>query len=216
LFVNEMIFAWVSSFMALALISEKLWFWLPVTLPGIFLTHSRASILILGAALLWKLRNPWLIIAALIIIGATVSLRPETIAARLELWQYIIDRLTVFGHGIGSTQNLVAGFSYAGSGRPNYAHNDALQFASEYGYIALFLLAAFFISILARTKCGTACVPFALFVLCISDHPLQIPTTAFFIALVTGYYSRVRCDDGDLGVDGRRHFTSWVANKRWC
>lgn len=216
LFVNPMIFGWVSAFVALLLWQEKLRWWLPACLPGLWFSQSRGAVIVIGVYVLLQLRPVitqtrarMICVGAgvLMIVALMIVARPATLLNRLDLWSAILPHLTLFGHGIGSSEVLIPSYYNVGGNTARMAHNDALQFVFEYGAGAVLLLAALY-HIVRR---GTA-LSLSFAALAFLDHPLHVPATAFLIAIAAGHGLRVRSDNGGTGIYSGQSCDPWMVD----
>lgn len=112
----------------------------------------------------------------------------DTVLERLSIWNYILNNVTWFGHGLGSFAkdgyyNLVS--------RPIYAHNDLLQILHDLGIVGAALIALFFTMVLL-TKQKEKYIIIAFIVISCFDFPLYLPVSAFLCFLVCGYCSANR------------------------
>lgn len=156
LFVNQNFYAEICALVAVALIAEKMWEWVPITAPGLLLTNARGALLGLAVALLamaWHRKRRALFAAGLAAIVLMVSLSiavkgGDSLLYRFNFWQATFEHLIVFGNGLGSYADAVVRF---GSMITEHPHNEPLEIAFETGIFGLVLLAAFVAALLVRS-----------------------------------------------------------------
>lgn len=200
IFVNPNIYSEVSALMLLSLIVLKLWWWIPVTLPGLTIIHSRTALLGLGVGLFFWLFNKNKLMAVgsvlLIILFTAFYYREyfsmESINERFSLWADTIRGLTLLGFGIGSYElmyPLNAINIDTSVARPKFAHNDFLQMMFELG-IGSILLGILILNIL-RIKHETRTILVGIGVISLSSYPFHgVPMSAFIGCLVAGFVNR--------------------------
>jgi hypothetical protein len=210
LFINPNIYSEISAIILVSLIVLKLWWWIPVTLPGLFLVQSRSAFVALGFGLFilaWRY-NKYLAIISIIVVGTTGSYfywhRFDLISVqeRLNMWADTIQGFKFFGNGVGSYEAL---FPYYAShintelARPRYAHNDLLQVVFEFGIGSILLLMVLFN--VFKTKRPELIILFTVGVISLFTYPIHIPTSAFIAFLVAGFVTRNNGSDGDIWID---------------
>ena len=111
LFANPLIYAEIAALVTVAAIAERMWWALPLTLPGLAFGQSRAAFLALMVALIvmvrsWRAAVPILIVALIGVLVVLPQLRPldasEAVMDRLAAWQAIAASSDFIGHGLGS------------------------------------------------------------------------------------------------------------------
>lgn len=209
LFINPNIYSETSAIILVCLVVFKLWWWIPVTLPGLILVQSRAAFLGLGIGLffyIWKL-NKYLAISSVFLLSLIViavywnNFNTASIYERLDLWVDTIKGLNFFGNGVGSYETL---FPYYAThidtelARPKYAHNDFLQIVFELGIGSiLFLLVLLDVF---KTKRIELPILFTIGIISLFTYPLHTPASAFLAFLVAGYLSSDVYSNGDNRV----------------
>lgn len=199
LFVNPNIYSEVSAIMLLSLIVLKLWWWIPVTLPGLILVHSRTALIGLGVGLFFWLFNKNKIIAFCSIFGIGLltayfyseHFSFDSIQERIDLWADTIKGITIFGNGVGSYETMYPFFATqidTSIARPKFAHNDLLQAFFEFGIVS-FLLVILIVNILSA-KHEARAILVAIGVMSLSAYTMHIPILAFIALLVAGYINR--------------------------
>ncbi len=214
LFVNSNIFAEVSGMLLILILIYKLWWYIPVVIPGL-LVSSRAVVIGLGISLALMAWTKSKLLSVIILIGSwltawlmtfSVSINitsdniangtifysnPERIASiseRISIWKDMLLGLTIFGHGVGSYQYeypLYAKHMNVLIDRPIEAHNDILQLIFEFG-IGLIPLAIIVISLLKVNDDHRFALLF-FGIIGLFGFPLHVPATAFMVAVVAGY-----------------------------
>ncbi len=194
LFINNDLLCEFSAVMLVVLVFSRLWFWIPVTLPGLLLNHSRAAILGLTVGLcMWAWsKSKILVICILVVcvIGFYFKVNAFNSAYdRLIIWIDTARNLTIFGHGIGSFDLLYPSFATMDTSiaRPMDAHNDWLQLIFDLGIGVLFIVPVFIKKNIVLVSVATI----ALF-----DFPLHVPVIAFIWALVAGHAACNTVSDG--------------------
>lgn len=209
LFFNSNIFAEISGMLLLMILINKLWWYIPVTLPGLMFS-SRAVILGLGfslAVLVWTkskvlsiltLIVSW-IIAYLITFPSVVNVSPASIGSnttvsifqRFYVWQDMISGFTIFGNGIGSFVYKFPEYNKHIDGSTilvEYAHNDLLQLIFELGIGAIPLLIIVALLLMVKNDYKSAFIFFII--IGIFGFPLHMPVTAFMLALVAAQLAK--------------------------
>lgn len=189
LLINQTVQSAAIALVILGLINERLWFYIPALLPGLYLAGSRGGWVVLGLGLAAKIR--WYIaLLPLAALGAYYLLfhHGPTDINRLEIWRAAWLNLTPFGLGTGSFNEIYIQrptFLL----HPEFVHNDYLQLLFEYGIGAIPIFAILAIA-LAQTSAPTQPILLAWAVLAIFYFPLYCPITAFLGALLAGHLSR--------------------------
>lgn len=109
----------------------------------------------------------------------------DTIQDRLNIWQYILENATWFGHGLSS---FAKDGYYNIISRPIYAHNDLLQILHELGIIGATLIALFFTMVL-HTKQKEKYVIITFVIISCFDFALYLPVSSAICFLVCGHCS---------------------------
>ncbi len=205
LFINPNIFSEVSAIILVSLVVLKLWWWIPVTLPGLLIVHSRAAYVGLGVGLLftvWKY-NRYYALALVVLVGLIASVLYKghfgvgSVNERLNLWADTIQGFKFFGNGVGSYEAL---FPYYAThidtelARPRYAHNDLLQIIFEFGIgSVLFLMALFNVF---KTRKPEVVIILTIGAISLFTYPLHIPVPAFIAFLVAGFVTGNHATNG--------------------
>ena len=187
LYVNSVQQGTVLALIVVALISERMWLWVLPLVPGIWLAHSRGAWLALAVGLLaCCVRRAWVfgIVGAA---GAFYLLSPlsSSDAQRMLIWQFAYSTLTWLGWGPGMFYAAALPRGGAFSFYPEYAHNDALQLAWEYGIGALLPLGIFGYAIW-RTDVKEWPIVIAFVTAGCYSMPLFMPITSFLALIAVG------------------------------
>lgn len=138
LYVNSVQQGAVLAVLIVALVSERMWLWVPALVPGLVLAGSRGAWVALAVGLLaCRVRRLW-VFGLVGAVGAFYLLSPLSSSDQLRvfIWRTAWDNLSLFGFGPGMFYALVmqrGGESFY----PEHAHNDALQLVFEYGIAAV-------------------------------------------------------------------------------
>jgi hypothetical protein len=200
LYVNSVQQGTVLALIAVALISERMWLWVPALAPGLLLSGSRGAAVALAVGLLGcYFRRVWAF-GALAIAGAFYLLSPLSSSDQLRvfIWRGAWENLTLFGYGPGSFYVLL--MERDGSAFfPEYAHNDALQFVFEYGAFAVLPFVVFAFA-LCRTDAKEWPVVAAFVTAVCYSMPLFMPVASFLALACVGRILRdyaLARNDGD-------------------
>lgn len=209
LYVNSVQQGIILALLAVALASEHMWGWTVALAPGVFLAHSRGAWVALAVGLLaCYVRRLWVfgIVAA---VGAFYLLSPLSASdtERMWIWHTAWDNLSWFGWGPGMFYTIALFRDGAFSLYPEYAHNDALQLAFEYGVVATVPVAIFGYA-LWRTDVKEWPVVVAFVTAGCYSMPLFIPITSFLAFVAVGRILRVHALDGIHGSNRRQHVVS--------
>ena len=205
LFINPNILSEVSAIILVSLVVLKLYWWIPVTLPGLLIVHSRAAYVGLGVGLffaVWKY-NRYLAIGLILAIGLTGTyfywgrFGVGSIQERFNLWADTIQGFKFFGNGVGSYEALFPYYSThidTEIARPRYAHNDLLQIIFEFGIGSiLFLMVLFNVF---KTRKPEVVIIITIGAISLFTYPLHIPVPAFIAFLVAGFVTGNHAADG--------------------
>ena len=212
LYVNGVQQGTVLALIAVALASERMWLWILPLAPGILLSHSRGAWLALAVGLLaCFVRRLW-VFGILGVAGAFYLLSPLSFAdaERVFIWRIAFDNMTWLGYGPGTFYSII--IPWYGSPRyPEYAHNDAIQLAFEYGIGALLPFIIFGYA-LWRTDAKEWPVVVGFVTAGAYSMPLFMPVTAFLALVAVGRILRLYALDGRNSDRSRQYVVSW----RWC
>jgi hypothetical protein len=204
LFVNPNIYSEISVIVLLALIVLKLWFWIPLVLPGIVLVHSRTALAALGIGLfiiLFRKNRLYACISFLFIAAISAYLYKHSfnllsIQERLNLYKDTISGITLFGHGVGSFEILYPYYAThidTALARPRFPHNDWLQLMFEFGVFSLPIFVFSANLLRKRNECTT--ILWAIGFISLFNFPFHVPVSAFIGCLVAGF---VNSSDGSI------------------
>lgn len=196
LFLNPNIYSELSVVILISLVIFKLYWWIPVTLPGILLVHSRAALLALGIGLVVFLYKKNKIFTVLIVLSITIIsvifywqlFNLNSIQERFNLWVDTIRGLTLFGNGIGSFEILYPLHALnidTSLARPRYAHNDLLQLIFEAG-VGVLLLIPLMTNII-KAKSEIKIIFYSIGIISLFAFPFHVPVFAFIGCLVAGH-----------------------------
>jgi hypothetical protein len=198
LFINSNIFAETSGMMLILILIYKLYWFIPVTIPGLMVS-SRAVILGLSAAfLVWAWKQSKILALSISGIGVLIVSQIGLASSTSDHYWLLLDTLsgiTLSGHGIGSfayDYPLYAKHIDLLQIRYLEAHNDILQLIFELGIgaIPLFIL----IFKLLKVDDVRQCAYIFFIVTSAFAFPLHQPITAFIVALVAGQLVRNSLD----------------------
>ena len=184
LFINPNTLAETGALILVGTLVYKSYWYIPCLLPSVF-TGSRAALLGLGLTFSWWIWSKSKLLSVLV---ASIGLvfftyRFETIQDRLNIWQYVLENTTWFGHGL-STFRLDGYYNLVS--RPIFAHNDLLQILHELGIVGAILISGFFLCVL-RIEKDERYILFAFIVVSMFTFPLYLPVSACIAFLVCGY-----------------------------
>lgn len=122
----------------IALVCARDWAFIPALLPGLVLAQSRGAWLVLASGLAARYLH-WTTVVLLVSASAAIAIAGLGIAdgQRLLAWRIAAEQTTLLGLGAGSFVDIVIQNADGALIRPEYAHNDYLQLACEYGIGAL-------------------------------------------------------------------------------
>jgi O-antigen ligase len=134
---------------------------------------------------------------------------------RLHVWQVAYDYLTWTGLGAGTFVNVMFKFDghmfrNGSMFHPEFAHNDFIQAAFEYGLGAIPLFAVIGASLIQKeAKDWPIFVAFVT--LCLFHFPFHCPISAFIGCVVAGHITRDRYLVRDYVRGGRLDRLAWGA-----
>ena len=166
-----------------ALVTQRLWYFLPGLTPGLALCPSRAmwASIALGLVAVY-VRKPLLLLILILALALALTIHPSSSdLERLRVWAAAWNHLTFLGNGFGSFEDMWFVKGSVGI-QPLYVHNDYLQLVFEFGIFALvpFTLVAYSLSRTASREWPILVV--FLFQASFS-MPLHIPVVALLGAL---------------------------------
>ena len=202
LFVNGAFMAEAAALVLVALVAERLWWFVPGLLPALMLPDARTAVLACVTVLMIAFRRSRFIWLALCVVpvGAYFYVSAKgygSVNERLEIWRSTLSGVTLFGHGIGSFWSAYPAYDLrpaapiALRNTPEFAHNEFLTVAFELGIVGLLLFCGLCVT-LAGPLDTARLVLIALFVESCFDFPLHLPVTGFLGMVVAGHAVRNR------------------------
>lgn len=193
LYINSVSLGMISAFLIVALVSERMWLAVPFLLPGLILSGSRGAWLALAVGL-WAtfFRSLW-VLGAVGFAGVFFIATLEPMSSdetRLVIWTAAVHNLTWLGWGPGAFYSWVVPFREIIM-YPEYAHNDALQLAFEYGIAAILPIGIFGL-LLTQTGAREWPVLVAFAVASCYSMPLWVPVASFLVCVTAGRVARSR------------------------
>jgi hypothetical protein len=214
LYVNSVQQGTVLALIAVALLSERMWLWMLPLAPGIFLAHSRGAWVALAVGVLGcYVRRLW-VLGAVAVAGAFYLLTPlsDSDTMRMLIWHTAWDNLKWLGWGPGVFYTIALPQNGAFSLYPEYAHNDVLQLAFEYGLGALlpFVIVGY---ALWRTDVREWPVVLAFVAAGCYSMPLFMPVASFLALVAVGRVLRVHGLARGYGSSSRQYVVSGEWNQ---
>lgn len=203
LYLNSVLQGAILSLIVVALVSERMWLWVIPLVPGIVLSHSRGAWVMLTVGILGCfVRRLW-VFGAVAIVGAFYLLTPLSVSdeTRMTIWRVAWEHPKWLGWGPGIFYTIAMLRDGAFSFYPEYAHNDALQLAFEYGLGALLPLTVLGYA-LWRTDVKEWPIVLAFVTAGCYFMPLFTPVTSFLGLVAVGRILRVHglhVSDSDRG-----------------
>ncbi len=190
LLFNPTISSAVCALTILALVLHNDWAFLPGPALGLILSGSRGGWLILALGLAARYLSALSALCLLLAAAVLVTYHPGiTDSIRLQIWVIAYRGLTLLGWGPGIFDFILYNDSAGTLIHPQFAHNDYLQLAFEYGLGAIPLLAAFALA-LFRHRSLYWPLTLATAALAAFWFPLYHPITAFIAFAAIGHISR--------------------------
>ena len=171
----------------------------------LFICNSRIAVIATGAGILagWHPRRRWIRPACvtLIAVGAVVSIfalgmgKANSGVDRFVLWGAALESITPMGRGLGWWATTHVGPTIG------FVHSEPLQAIVEFGFGAVFFLAAATVVFLRRSLFDAAelAILAAIGVEATFSFTLHLPASGFLACLLAGYVARDRdfvCDHG--------------------
>ncbi len=194
LFINSNLFAEMSALVLVLLMVNRLWWWLPVTIPGLAIGSRASLIALLCVVLAWVWSRSRIVGGLLtgslgvLTVYSVTTFGGKSITQRFGMWMDTIQGLTFWGHGIGSFEYLYPYFANRTDTlmtRPSFAHNDLLQLIFELGIGVVPLLVMLWY--IARIKDNHRYVLLCFGIIGLFGFPLHIPASAFIATVCAGY-----------------------------
>lgn len=168
-----------------ALVVERLWWYIPPLAIGLVLSGSRGGLVVAALGICAGYSR---LLAFTALIGGSLAfiihLDPSD-AQRLQIWGVTLNALVPFGHGIGSFGDLYYGYAAKMALiRPEYVHNDSLQLVYEFGIFALIPIGTFSLALVVSGR--NFPILFAWCAASLFFFPLYTPITAFIGCVLAG------------------------------
>jgi MFS family permease len=194
LYFNSTVLGAVCALMLVACLCHRLWWPIPFLAAGLALSHSRGGLFILAVGLCARIH--WLLALACALAGFAIisHLTDPSDLQRMEIWGVALHGMSPFGWGPDSFNDLFAMLPRRPDMTPSlyhleFAHNDYLQLAFEYGLVAIApitILAA----ALRRTQHPDFSILAAWGCLALFYFPLYAPLLAFIGCVCAGHLLR--------------------------
>jgi hypothetical protein len=204
----------VSALVIVGLVCHRAWRYVPGVLPLFILSHNRGGWLVVAVGLAARYLG-WRLAAGIVmfaIVLMVVHPQPSDIQ-RMQIWDAAYSNLRWFGLGPGSFTDLWMMVEELGQKvmeRPEFAHNDYIQFVFEAG-LGSVLVFALMAAILAQPK-ATEWPVFAGFAaLGLFFFPFHTPLCAFIGCVAAGYIVAERRRVRDFERECRSYFLSGAA-----
>lgn len=215
LFYNTTVLGALCGLVILALILHKLWFYIPLLLPGLYLAHSRGGFAVLIIGLLAKYTHWVTVVIVTLGVAAFMFYYPSpSDLVRIHIWKVAIAAIKPFGWGTGTFVDVFFVHNHNVL-HPEFAHNDYLQVAFEYGLGALAIYGVWGMA-LSRISEIEWPVIVAISALATFYFPLYCPVAAFITCVVSGYLLRRYDPIRDFSQHRRSYFLPWTANTYAC
>lgn len=204
LFFNSTLLGACATLIIIALITQRLWLYIPGCLPALFLSGSRGAIFVLVLTLAtFRFRLRWVLLALALATLAFLTFAGSSDSIRLTIWGSALRGLDFWGNGIGS----FASFFLATPIEvfyPGRVHNDYIQLWFEIGPMAIALAILGAVALSERTSPHWP-IFFAISIYALFYFPLWSPIPAFLAFMVAGAMLRDRHLSRLAGTH-RRHF----------
>ncbi len=152
LFVIQNYLAEPAALVLVALVINRMWWFIPGILPSVILPGARGALAAIAAAFVaWLWTKSRFAAVALVAIGLTMGTMTviqnpgSSVIERAQIWRGTVQGMTLLGNGLGSFATLFPGHTPEMNNylsRPLHAHNDFLEMVYELGpgillYVAL-------------------------------------------------------------------------------
>jgi hypothetical protein len=166
-----------------ALATAGFWEFFPILLLGLYLTHSRGgwAVLVFGLIAIWFRRPLWLLVGILALALVFTTSFSASDSERIRIWHAAVLYLSPFGNGFDSFSKVLIQHNGVWAW-PEYAHNDYLQLAFEFGIFAIPVY-ALVLWVLAQTSANEWPIFAAFAFMACFTMPLHIPAVAAIGAL---------------------------------
>lgn len=186
IYANSVAQGTILALVMIALISEQMWTRAILLIPGVMLSNSRGALLALGVGLACLcIRRVW-VLGIVAVAGAVTLVQPLSTSddLRVAIWRAAASSLTWLGWGPGSFTSLLLPYR-GGLLPPEYAHNDALQLAFEYGVAAAIPIGVLAF-VLTRTREREWPILAAFAAAGCYSMPLWMPVASFMACVAAG------------------------------
>jgi hypothetical protein len=180
----------VSALVIVGLVCHKAWRYVPGVLTLLVLSHNRGGWLVMAVGLAGRYLG-WRAMTAIVFTAAGIMYfhpSPSDIQ-RMQIWDAAYSNLRWFGLGPGSFTDLWMMVKELGQDvmeRPEFAHNDYIQFVFEAGAGSI-LVFALMAAILARSEAKEWPVFAGFSALALFYFPLHSPLSAFIGCIAAGH-----------------------------
>jgi hypothetical protein len=202
----------VSALVIVGLVCHRLWRYIPGVLPLLILSHNRGGWLVVAVGLAgrylgWRIAAGIVLFALVLMVFHPWPLVPSlSDIQRMQVWDAAYSNLRWFGLGPGTFTDLWMMVEVSGEKvmeRPEFAHNDYIQFIFEAGCGSV-LVFALMAAVLAQSETTEWPVFAGFAALAIFYFPLHSPLSAFIGCVAAGRIVR----DWVLVRDFEREFGS--------
>lgn len=224
LFSNKNVLGELAAISLVTLIGYRIWWLIPTNLLAMIVTGGRGAAVGLGLGLVmfaW-VRSKILALSMIAfgILGGWWFLphpmADSSIAQRIYLWQDTTENLSLWGKGLGSFYQLYPSFAQRVDTmieRPEYAHNEPLNYLFELGWPGVFLLAVVGALLLYRSRETERPALVVALGVGLFTFPLHLPASVFLIALLAGRIAHdwpsLQWDEFVRGVSGGKRLFGW-------
>jgi len=190
LFDTPLVSGSVSALVIVGLVCHGEWRYIPGVLPLFILSYSRGGWLVVAVGLAGRYLG-WRVAAGIVLFALVLMYfhpSPSDIQ-RMQIWDAAYSNLRWFGLGPGTFTDLWMMVEELGQKvmeRPEFAHNDYIQFAFEAG-LGSILFFALMAAVLARSEQRQWPVFAAFCSLALFYFPLHSPLSAFIGCIVAGH-----------------------------
>lgn len=194
LFGNPNMLGEAAALVAIALFLRSLWWPSAIVIPALVLAQARGAYLAVLAV--FAARGRVLLVAMVCMLGLLALPKHRALAdlstmqERLTIWRDSAKLVTVFGHGIGSFETVIAGKHSLPDKIVTRPHNEILGAAVELGVFGAIFAFALSGLVVARAQWRERAVLLGLGVEAMFGFPLAMPATAVIGAVVAGHAAR--------------------------
>lgn len=192
LYFNAMAHGEILALVIVALITERMWLYIPMLIPGLLLSHSRGAwIAVVIGIFCTFYKKIWVLLLGLVAFFLILNFHFNTTdLMRMQIWLVAIQNFTLLGNGPGSFIGVMysVGQNMKDIMHPEYVHNDFIQFGYEFGIGAIFIY-CLYVLVFSTKKANEWPVFVILCFMSSFSFPMYMPVTAFIGALVAGRIS---------------------------